>query len=129
MVLSSLLCSYFGTSSVLADRLRGNRECFFALLPLPAHWIPVRGLFRSLSAVDEECLCFRRASGADAACSLEMVLDGEPGDGGEFESDDLVEVLADIEKELILRYLVMLTGVLSLGPSRPVFTKSFSLAG
>jgi hypothetical protein len=55
-----------------------------------------------------------------------MVLDGELGDGGEFDSDDFEEVLAETENELILRNFVMLMGAVSFGPSEPVFAVTFS---
>jgi hypothetical protein len=56
---------------------------------------------------------------------LEIVLEGELGDGGEFDNDDFAEVLADIENELILRYFVISMGAVWVGPSESVLTSSF----
>lgn len=84
---------------MLADRLRDHAWSLPPLPLLPAHVMPgFLGLFMLESVVDDvECLWPNRG------LSLEMVLLGEPGEGGELAWDDLAELRADSEKELSLR--------------------------
>jgi hypothetical protein len=60
--------------------------------------------------------------------SSDIVLVGDPGEGGELPWEDLGVVRAESENELRRRYLGMFKAGAdtSLGPSTPVLTKTFS---
>lgn len=117
---------------MLAERLRDHVCRFPPLPPFPAHLMP--GAFCCVMfeiAVDDvECLWPNRD--LRSFRSLEMVLFGEPGDGGELELEDLGVFLPERENELNLRPVrgISTAGVeTSAGPSTPVFTISFSVLG